>query len=127
VQVCPQFSLAAIGQQLTAYGATSGRFGGTKSSGGGSGAASSSSGSGGGGAAGKSRAPTSGDGRQPARHMGLAVCYGYNNKDGCRRLAAGQTAAKCQDGNTAFAHVCNYWHSDRKAHCLASHPRYGNH
>jgi hypothetical protein len=67
--------------------------------------------------------------RTPARFNGVPVCFGYNNKGGCRRAAPG--ANVCKDGNTTFAHVCNFYikgtGGKADAHCLGPHSRVGNH
>jgi len=126
--VCPQFGLAAVGQQIAAMssGGRSHRQSGGNGIVGRSGGGGGGGGAGGNAAAGKQR--TGGfESRPPARFQGLAVCYGFNNKEGCKRLAPGSAAPKCQDGNTAFAHVCNFFLHDKKAYCMQSHPRIGNH
>jgi hypothetical protein len=103
--------------------------------GGGGGGAGGGSGGGQAGGAGKSQKPagagrmTGGNQRTPARYNGLSVCFYYNTRDGCKRPAQG--AMTCKDGANVFAHVCNYLmkgaagQPDR--HCLAAHPRFGNH
>ena len=69
--------------------------------------------------------------RTPARHNGMPVCFGYNGASGCGRLAPGTQAAMCVAGSSSFAHVCNFWlkatPGKAAGHCLASHPRVGNH
>jgi hypothetical protein len=53
-----------------------------------------------------------------------AVCFDYN-RGGCSRKA---TACGCEDGKgVVFAHVCNYYNNQAGKHCLALHPRVGNH
>jgi len=131
-QVCPQIGLAAMGQHIAALSGV------RKAGGGDRGGHRNASGTGvrdtsgtGNGINRQQKKPggngTGLDGRVPARHMGLPVCFGFNNKDGCRRLAPGSTATKCQDGSVTFAHVCNHYFLDRKVHCLQQHSRFGNH
>jgi hypothetical protein len=53
-----------------------------------------------------------------------AVCFDYN-RGGCGRKA---TACGCEDGKgVVFAHVCNFYANQTGKHCLAQHPRVGNH
>jgi len=64
---------------------------------------------------------------KPARFQGMPVCFGFNSSAGCRRTPAGTTASTCSDGKTHFAHVCNYFIKSKNDHCLANHPKMGNH
>jgi hypothetical protein len=72
---------------------------------------------------------TGGNQRTPARYNGLSVCFYYNTRDGCKRPAQG--AMTCKDGANVFAHVCNFLikgaAGQQDRHCLAAHPRFGNH
>jgi len=124
--ICPHFGLAAVGQQLAAMSTGKGTLARSAGSGGASRGSGGGQGNGSGGQVGI-KAKSSFDGRPPPRFQGLAVCYGFNNKEGCRRLAPGTVAPKCQDGNIVFAHMCNYYLKDKKEYCLQSHPRFGNH
>jgi hypothetical protein len=67
--------------------------------------------------------------RTPARFKGLAVCFHYNSKDGCKRPPQGNLA--CKDGSNVFAHVCNFFikgsGGQPDKHCLGNHSRFGNH
>lgn len=124
--VNPQFGLAAMGRQMAAMGS-----GGASNSGG------SQKGAGGGSQhqAGnrnhnqQQKGKPGAQARTPARFQGMPVCFGYNTKAGCTRIPPGTTAASCKDGNGngGFAHVCNHFFGDGKGHCLAGHPRFGNH
>jgi hypothetical protein len=77
-------------------------------------------------AAAESRVTGGGGQRTPARYNGLSVCFYYNTKDGCKRPAQGVMAYK--DGANVFAHVCNFFIKGAAGqHCLAAHPRFGNH
>jgi hypothetical protein len=128
--VFPQFSMLQLGQQLAAVGAGQKLDGGGGGGGGG--------GSGGGGAQRGQRGqgggqrgsiPAGGGLRTPARYNGLPVCFAYNTKDGCKRPPQGAMA--CKDGGSVFAHVCNFMMKgvggQQDKHCLAHHPRFGNH
>ena len=134
-------SLMGVSQQMAAMGSGAGKQqsqkGGKNGKGGGGG---NSGGGGGGGHQGgrpgqsghKGGAPGgSGPVRTPARFNGMPVCFGFNNVSGCSRLAAGSTAKNCVDGTTSFAHVCNYFIKGSGPqggnHCLAGHPKHGNH
>jgi uncharacterized membrane protein YgcG len=136
---CPQLSLLGMGGgQMVVFGSAAkpagfqnrGNAGGGGSGGGqgrGGGAA-----AGGGGAGNSGAAGQRGQGvvmRTPARFNGVPVCFGYNNKGGCRRAAPG--ANTCKDGNTIFAHVCNFYikgvGGKADSHCLGPHSRVGNH
>ncbi len=129
----PQFSLAAVGQQLAALGAKQAgqkpsSSGNANSGSSGSGQADGKGKSGGDGKPGSRGGPPSGN-RTPARFQGLSVCYGYNGKSGCNRIAPGTSAITCKDGTgqNVFAHVCNHFFKDKNTHCLQNHPRFGNH
>jgi hypothetical protein len=123
----PQFSLMQLGQQQMPVGSMFQKPAGGGGGGGGSG----------GGAKGQrgqnsgQRGPTPAGGavRTPARYNGLAVCFGFNSKDGCKRPPQGNMA--CKDGNSVYAHVCNFTfrgsNGQPDRHCLAVHPRFGNH
>jgi hypothetical protein len=119
----PQFSLMQIGQQLSQPLAVSGRVARQDNSGGGQ------KGQRGPGGGQRGPTPAGGVARTPARYNGLAVCFGYNSREGCKRPAQGSMA--CKDGNSVYAHVCNYTikgsggQPDRN--CPATHPRFGNH
>jgi hypothetical protein len=67
--------------------------------------------------------------RTQARYNGLAVCYPFNSKEGCKRPAQGAMA--CKEGNNVYAHVCNFWYRENGGqpgrHCLAQHSRAGSH
>jgi hypothetical protein len=53
-----------------------------------------------------------------------AVCFDYN-RGSCNRRASG---CVCEDAKgVVFAHACNFWFAGVGKHCLASHPRVGNH
>ena len=65
--------------------------------------------------------------RMLARFNRVRVCFGYNDPKGCKRLAPGTVATKCQDAkNKVFAHVCNAYLKSMGDYCFASHPKYGN-
>jgi hypothetical protein len=54
----------------------------------------------------------------------FAVCFDYN-RSACNRKASG---CGCEDSKgVVFAHVCNFWLAGQGRHCLARHPRVGNH
>ena len=124
----PQFSLAAVSQQLAGMGAINkGQGQQTIPK---MGAAASQAASTPGSAAthsGSSSNAKPGHKYTPARFQGMAVCFGYNSAAGCRRLAAGVTASTCTDGKSHFAHVCNYFLKANNAHCLMQHSKIGNH
>jgi hypothetical protein len=52
-----------------------------------------------------------------------AVCYEYN-KGSCSRKPSG---CGCEERGVVYAHVCNYFLNNLNRHCLAKHPRVGNH
>jgi hypothetical protein len=120
--VFPQFSLLQLGQQLAVAGANQ-----KPDNGGNSGGAQRGQRGQGGGQRGS--VPAGGVLRTPARYNGLPVCFAYNSKEGCKRPPQGAMA--CKDGGSVFAHVCNYMMKgvggQPDKHCLAHHPRFGNH
>ena len=143
--VLPHLSLLGVGQQLAAMGTPGSAKQQKKNKGqggGGGGGAQHSGGSGQGGGGSNSgqqggKLTTGGNRgggqagggpvRVPARFNGMPVCFGFNGASGCTRLPAGSTAANCMDGNTRFAHVCNYFTKATGGHCLANHSKHGNH
>jgi hypothetical protein len=53
-----------------------------------------------------------------------SVCFDFK-RGSCNRKASG---CVCEDSRgTVFAHVCNYHFNNSGKHCLAQHPRVGNH
>jgi hypothetical protein len=82
-----------------------------------------------GGQRGGGKAAAGGGRRTEARFNGLAVCYPFNSREGCKRAAQGPMA--CKDGNNVYAHVCNFWHKETAnqpgRHCLAQHSRVTSH
>jgi hypothetical protein len=118
--VFPQLSFP-YGQVLQSGGGGGGAGGGGSGQAGGSGRGQK--------AAAGSRMTGGGGQRTPARYNGLSVCFYYNTKDGCKRPAQGAMA--CKDGANVFAHVCNFFikgaAGQQDRHCLAAHPRFGNH
>ncbi len=124
----PQLGVAMVSQQVAAMsGGQKKQHGGASGSGSVGGSASKpfdGSTPGGGSGGGNNKRPGF---NKPARFQGLPVCYGYNSAAGCRRLPAGSTAPSCNDGKTHFAHRCNYYLVAKGDHCLADHPKMGNH
>jgi hypothetical protein len=51
------------------------------------------------------------------------VCFEYN-RNNCNRK---QSGCGCEERNVMYAHVCNYFINSQNRHCLAQHPRLGNH
>ena len=139
--VMPHLSLLGVGQQMAAMGAAGakqpkggkgGKSGGPIGGGGQGGGGGQMAGKQGAGGGGRPAAAAGGPpARTPARFNGMPVCFGFNNAAGCSRIPPGTTAKNCVDGNTSFAHVCNYWvkgpGGQGGAHCLAGHSKTGNH
>ena len=127
----PQYGIAAVSQQMAAMGGGGRPGAGGRSGTGGSGKQGNqqlnqhSNAMGVGVSSGVTKA--GGTKYTPARFQGLPVCFGYNSTAGCRRTTPGAAVTSCTDGKTHFAHVCNYFLKATGAHCLASHPKVGNH
>jgi hypothetical protein len=51
------------------------------------------------------------------------VCFKYI-RNNCNRK---QSGCGCEERNIMYAHVCNYFIHGQNRHCLAQHPRLGNH
>jgi hypothetical protein len=51
------------------------------------------------------------------------VCFEFN-KGSCSRKPSG---CGCEERGVTYAHVCNYFLNNLNRHCLAQHPRVGNH
>jgi hypothetical protein len=51
------------------------------------------------------------------------VCFEFN-RNNCNRKLSG---CGCEERNITYAHVCNYFFQGQNKHCLAQHPRVGNH
>ena len=136
----PALSMMGVSQQMLAFGA-GGKQGASKNGGGGGqgagqgGQAAGWRGGGGGRGGGRGRgggaAGGAGSGvvKVSARFNGLPVCFKYNSPSGCSRKAQGSQA--CVEGNTVYAHVCNYLTlgppGQPGTHCYALHPKFGNH
>ena len=73
-----------------------------------------------------SRPPGGGSGNPRAMHNGRAVCFQFNQREGCKRQRGAQDACRDPTG-TLYAHYCNFFDKRRGAHCLAMHPRCANH
>ena len=80
----------------------------------------------GGGKPGGSRPPGGGSGNPRAMHNGRAVCFQFNQREGCKRQRGAQDACRDPTG-TLYAHYCNFFDKRKGAHCLAMHPRCANH
>jgi hypothetical protein len=98
----------------TKSGASSNRGGGYSSRGGG-----------GGGSRVNPRPTNAGPIAKDAR--GLEVCFGYNNKNGCRRIPIDATTCRDQHSQVLYAHFCSNWNKSTSIHCLKPHSRHGNH
>jgi len=144
----PMLSLAGVSQQMLTMGAAArpaagtagapgrgGRQGkGNRGGQGGQGGQPGNGGSAGGQARGSGSAAAAGNTgiiKTPARWQGLPVCFQYNGAGGCKRPPQGTQCCKEANGNTVYAHVCNFLTVGQNGatgtHCLAAHPRFGNH
>ena len=75
---------------------------------------------------GRSAGGSAGSGNPRAMHNGRAVCFQFNQRDGCKRQRGANDACRDPAGRL-YAHYCNHYDKKKGMHCLAMHPRCANH